>query len=481
MGKIDKLMNKYSVLKNVSMPPSPYDQGSRPGKPLSIEQFNWGNWGKVPDKLMAPWSAPTPDDLSSYIAPVQFQRLRHDVNMWREAVREAELIVLPYRVRMQRMYVDTILNPHVRALMERRKNLTLLREFDIVDKDGNPIDELTQIFCQDWFDTFVNYTLDALFFGYSLVQISDVKEDNVENVEFVRRFNVSPDRKVVSVFEYAVNGITFEDPTFSPYCVWIPTMSDIGLSKCGYGLLYKIANIELYHRQTLQQNADYCEMFVHPFRLAKTNMTQKDSEFSELVKMMEAMGQQPWGIVPKETEIEWVTDSSGTGWQSYGDFTKRLEGLMSKVILGHELALDDTHSAKLNATGGQSPQKEALEEIQVKDGKFIQNVVPNLLFPKLREQGMDIPEGARIVYKNNAEVQEQKERDNKNNLVLAQMLGAMKNAGFTIDEKKLEELSGIEFIGVPDEPVDSPAVGDALKKATNLSNRLKALYSHKHD
>ena len=65
-------------------------------------------------------------NLSNYIAPVQLQRLRHDVAMWREAVTEAENAWYPHRVRMQRMYVDTILNGHVFSLMERRKDLMLI-------------------------------------------------------------------------------------------------------------------------------------------------------------------------------------------------------------------------------------------------------------------------------------------------------------------------------------------------------------------
>ena len=61
-------------------------------------------------------------NLTNYIAPVQLQRMRHDVAMWREAVVEAENAWYPHRVRMQRLYIDVILNGHVFSLMERRKD-----------------------------------------------------------------------------------------------------------------------------------------------------------------------------------------------------------------------------------------------------------------------------------------------------------------------------------------------------------------------
>src|SRR4051812_32189289 len=69
-------------------------------------------------------------NLSNFITPVQLTRLKVDIAEWRRAISEAELAYLPHRVRMQRMYIDTILNGHVFGLMEARKDLTLLRPIE---------------------------------------------------------------------------------------------------------------------------------------------------------------------------------------------------------------------------------------------------------------------------------------------------------------------------------------------------------------
>ena len=58
------------------------------------------------------------------IAPVQFDRYTADIQVWREAIAEAENAWYPQRVRMQRVYQDTILNSHVHACISKRVNLT---------------------------------------------------------------------------------------------------------------------------------------------------------------------------------------------------------------------------------------------------------------------------------------------------------------------------------------------------------------------
>jgi hypothetical protein len=77
-------------------------------------------------------------NLSGYIAPVQLQRLRHDIQMWREAVTEAENAWYPQRVRMQRMYIDTILSGHTLACFQKRKDLTLMRDWTFKEKTTQP-------------------------------------------------------------------------------------------------------------------------------------------------------------------------------------------------------------------------------------------------------------------------------------------------------------------------------------------------------
>lgn len=110
------------------------------------------NWRQVND---------VKKNLRGYISPVQLQRLRHDVQMWRDAVKEAETAYYPHRVRMQRMYIDTILNGHTLACLTRRKELTTLREFCFKNEAGEENEDLKKLFEKKWFNKYISYSRDV--------------------------------------------------------------------------------------------------------------------------------------------------------------------------------------------------------------------------------------------------------------------------------------------------------------------------------
>jgi len=468
MGKIksiDELMGRHSIIKNLVLP-GDFMDGSKGNR-----------YGKVPDKLLAPWSAPTKQDISSNIAPVQFQRIRHDVNLWREAIREAEMAILPFRVRQQRLYVDTVLNPHVQACMLRRKELTLLREFEIIDKSGEVNEEATEFFKQQWFEHFSDLALDSIFYGYSLIQLGDIINGDIQDIQMVRRANISPDRRCVTVFEYAISGINFDDEVYGKWLCYIPTLTEIGISKCGYGLLYKIANYELYLRQLFQQNADYCEMFAHPFRLGKTDKVQGDADHNKLVAMMQVMGSQPWGLIGKNDELDFISDKSGTGWQSYGAFSKMLKDEISKVILGHADAVDSRAQGLGDGKSSESPAKIALDDKQTKDGRMMEHIVKKILIPKLVGLGMRNLENCSIRYKNDNERNEILLTQSSSLKVLGEALKNIKEAGYTIDAEQLTEKSGFTFTIAP---IDDNADDGEFGRAKSIQNKINLLYNHKH-
>ncbi|WP_315823016.1 phage portal protein family protein [Paraflavitalea speifideaquila] len=85
---------------------------------------------------------------------------------------------------MQRLFQDTILNGHVLACLERRYDMTLLRDFKICDDKGIANDDLKKLFrnvttntsgqeenSAAWFDDFMKYSLQSPQFGYSLIDL----------------------------------------------------------------------------------------------------------------------------------------------------------------------------------------------------------------------------------------------------------------------------------------------------------------------
>lgn len=422
-------------------------------------------------------------DLRNFISPVQLTRLRQDVKSWRDSVAEAERAYYPFRVKQQRLYIDTILNGHVYSLMERRKDLTLLRNYKVCDKKGVQSDDLTQMLQEQlWFDDFVSYSLDALFFGYSLISLGDIIQDEMQESTLVPRWFVSPDRHLVGSYIYSPSGKDFRDTPQSDWHVYVKTKSDNGASPCGYGLFYNIALYEIILRNTLGFNADFVELYAMPYRVGKTTKTT-ETERAELEAAVRNMGSAGYAIIDPMDEISFLESKmAGTGYKSYDALLNYCSKTVSKIVLGHADAVDSTpgklgsgQGAKDGANEDGSPVGMALADKQSKDAKFIHPIVNKLLFPRLKNilPQIAIPDAYHFEYINDSEAEAFRSKEDTSNLVTAQIAQTMSTAGLQMDPGYFEERTGIKSSKIPDPVLPAgkkPLPGEKVK------NRLKELY-----
>lgn len=420
-------------------------------------------------------------NLSNYISPVQLMRLRTDVSMWRDSIAEAEKAYYPFRVKMQRVYIDTVLNGHVFALIERRKDLTLLRKFKVCDAKGVENEELTQYFIDaTWFGDFLNYTLDAMLFGYSLISLGDIVDDKMQDVTLVPRWFISPDRMEVGSFIYATSGMDFREEPQSDWHIYVKTKSDNGTTPCGYGLLYQIALYEIFLRNVLGFNGDFVELYAMPYRVGKTTKTT-ESERAELETAIRNMGSAGYAIIDPMDEITFLeTALGGTGFLSYENLEKRCEDKISKLILGHSDVMDSTPGKLGSGQGGktgnnQSPTAAALADKQTKDGRFIEPIINHELIPRLKSLGiLNIADGYHFEFLNDSEEQEFRTKEDASNLITAQIAQTMKAAGLQMDEKYFSDRTGIMATKAELPPVKP--MGNDLRDNVKVKNRLKELY-----
>jgi hypothetical protein len=328
-------------------------------------------------------------NLTNFITPVQLQRLKVDVAEWRRSQDEAEQAFYPHRVRMQRIYIDTVLNGHVWAAMDRRRDLTLLRKYKFKNKAKEENEELKLMFDGfAWFSDFLTYCLDALAYGYSLISLGDIVDSIMEDVTIVRRWNVSPDREIVSNIVYAVDGARWTNPQYRPWHIYVKTPTEHGVGKCGFGYLYKVALYEIIMRNVLGYNSDFVELYAQPYRVGKTSKTNED-ERNDMERALQSMGSNGYAVIDPNDEIEFLeTALGGTGWKGYDNLEERCMKMISKIILGHADALDST-PGKLGGgqDGEQSPVAKALSDKQTKDGRFISPIINRELTPQVTRPG----------------------------------------------------------------------------------------------
>lgn len=380
-------------------------------------------------------------NLGTTINPVGLQRSRQNVQSWRNAVIEAEQAYNPYRVKMQRLFADNILNGHVSACVEYRKNLTLLRDFELL-VNGEESEYLETLFSAKWFYELISYCLDAKFYGYSLISLGDIVDSKFNEISLIKRENISPDRLVVSKFEYTLTGESFTEKPYDLFHIWVDTPSENGHSRCGYGILYKVALYEIFCRNLIGFNMDATELFGMPIRWGKTTKTE-ESERQAFQDAIQYMGSAGWIVTDMMDEIQLIANGqSGNSYMIYENLEQRCEKKISKVILGHADAMDSI-AGKLGNDTGESPAKKAIENIKTLDGKFIEEIVNNQLIPKLRKIGFNIPENVEFKYSNSHEEFEEMERKVNFNKTFAEVAQTMKNAGLQMDAKYFENETGI--------------------------------------
>lgn len=408
-------------------------------------------------------------NLSGYITPVQLQRIRHDVQLWREAIAEAEQAYYPHRVKMQRLYMDTVLNAHVQSCISRRKNLTLLKDFKLCSATGDKNEKLTALLKKKWFFEFVSHAMDSIFFGYSLISLGSIANDEFPELTIVRRFNISPDRLNATAYVYSLSGENFLDEPFRNWHVWAPTPTDVGISPVGYGLLYKVAMYEILCRNVLGFNADAAELYGMPMRVGKTNKTdqaERDIFFAAMLQMGNA------GAILMDTmdELELVeSKSSGQGYKIYESLESRCEKKISKLILGHADAMDSIPGKLGGGNGDESPVSVALADIQTVDCRFIENIVNSELLPKMRILGFQIPDDIHFEFKNDSEREQLRQREDQSNKTTADIAKIMKDAGLAMDAGYFQERTGI-----PTTAIESPE--PVAPFSPDIKNKLDRLY-----
>ncbi len=385
-------------------------------------------------------------NLRKYISPVQLARIVTDVAFLNEAISQLENAWYPQPVKMQQLFLTTVRNGHVSACMERRINLTKLKDFRLVDAAGTENPKAKKMLETAWFRNLLRYALEAKAYGYSLITLGSIVNDAFPDLSIIRRFNISPDRLNVTQFIYSISGANYLEEPYKDWHIWVPSPTDVGVSRCGYGYLHKVALYEIFCRNTLSQNSTAAELFGMPMRVGKTNKTD-EVERATMEQSMANMGSAGYILMDLLDEMELLESKSlGQGYKIYGDLETRCEKKISKIILGHADAMDSTPGKLGAGEGGEddSPAGAALKDTATNDMLDIVSLMNDVVLPKLINLGFTIFEGLVYEYSNNDELAEQRSKEDAANLVTSQIAVAVKQAGGDMDWDWYNERTGMK-------------------------------------
>jgi hypothetical protein len=197
---------------------------------------------------------PQGSNVTKRLTRQQLTRAASDVKKWRSALQEAESKTRPNRVNLLRIFQDVILDPHLSAVMQQRKNKVLSRGFKMLNDDESENEEATKLLKSEWFDKFVNFALNSRYYGFSLIEFDSLLNDSFTEVREVPREYVIPEWGKVKT---TLSGSTYIDYTKPPFSNWVLFVGN----EEELGLLNKATPIIQWKRLVQATWAEYNELY----------------------------------------------------------------------------------------------------------------------------------------------------------------------------------------------------------------------------
>lgn len=308
---------------------------------------------------------------------------KKDVKSWRNAWQQAINVENPQRLPLYSIYTDALIDLHLTGCINQRKGAVKRKSFKLMDSNEKENPELTQLFESRWFKDFMDYAMDAVYWGHSLIQLGDIMEVEgvlrYANVTLVPRQHVKPEFGVVVIepSDDWQKGFDYRSGTMAPWCIESGRADDLGL-------LLKLVPQTISKKNMLAFWDQFGEMFGMPIRIGKTS-TRDPKEVDRMESMLKEMGAAPWGLFDENTEIQVVETTRGDAFNVYDKRIDRANSEMSKGVIGQTMTIEDGSSLSQSQT-----HLEVFKDIVDADADMIRDLVNDELIPRMVAHGFPI-------------------------------------------------------------------------------------------
>ena len=310
------------------------------------------------------------------ISKQTLSRIRVGVQTWQNARRSAESEINPNNTELIRVYKDITIDAHLFALMQTVKLKVLANKFSLYDSAGNVDEDSTALFRKKWFRRVILETVDADFYGFSLVQLGDIISGSFKEAKLVPREYVLQQRKGVKrSLSDTRNLIPYEEGIFKNWTIPIGEERDLGL-------LDKAAPLVIKKKEVISAWSEAAEVFGMPIRIGKTNINNPDNR-ANMEDMLENMGSAAWGVFDNEDDIELVDTNKADFSEMYDRFIDRVNSELSKLIL-LQTGTTDEKSYSGSAKVHENILKDVIESFIVK----IEDVANETVIPLCVRHGL---------------------------------------------------------------------------------------------
>lgn len=300
-------------------------------------------------------------------------RVKQTQTRWRDALQRAESKELASRTELYNLYRDLELDSKLSALIELKKDRIQAVDFILYNKDTKEVDEeAINLFNDKWFYDFISYFIDTIFWGHTLLQITEVADGEIKNLELVPRFNVKPETKEILVNFYDTSGESYDIPELEPYLIEIGGKDTLGLYK-------KLAPLVLWKKFALQFWSEFQEVFGTPIRIGKTKSVRAEDR-ARFENMLKSMGSSAYGIVGEQESVEFVESKRTDSYSVYLELINFINSEMSTLILG---ATDNTSGGANGSQARATVHEQQSSYKTMSDLRSITFYINKVLLPKL--------------------------------------------------------------------------------------------------
>ena len=304
-------------------------------------------------------------------------RIANDMATYKYGVLAAENYYFPTRYQLYQTYISTVLDAHLTAAWEQRKNLTLRKDFVIKNEAGDIDEKKSELLEKKWFRELIIFALDSKLWGHSLVQLGDYDKAKKEflKCELVPRQYVNPPKHCVTANVTDQTGLDYTKEPYADWCVSFGEDWDLGI-------LMKAAPLVIWKKNAMGAWAEYQEGFGVPLRIGKTSSTDPNTQ-NNMINFLSNFGVSKWGLFKPTDEIEVISQTNSDASKVFNDMVNMVNGEISKLILGQTSTMDEKAYS-----GSAEVHERVLDTYEEADEHFIMSELNYKLKPLLVKRGL---------------------------------------------------------------------------------------------
>lgn len=388
---------------------------------------------------------------------------RKEIENWKIARAAALDPINPRRKALIELYDDILGDAYIYGISENRKLRVSNKAFAIVDKEGNVDDDKTKLLQKSWFNQYIKYSVESIYFGYNLIYPKQLDLNGyIKKIALVYREHIIPETCEILLNSYDVKGVSF---TEGEYAKWVLWKNHEGF----LGLLDKAAPLWIFKKHSWQNWDEFEEMFGIPMRTAKSASNDPRVQ-AEIDGWLQDFGSSNWARLPEGVEFEIKESNSRDSFNVFNEKRKACNEELAFLFDGNAEGSKDSGSRAKSETIIDSTQ--AL--IALDDETRVLFDVQDELLPFLIKLGYPFSEEDRFIWNENKKSTPEER---------LKIFEGVHNLGYKIKKEQIEteldvELEDIEEVEPPKEKPPKNNKGTKKKEPNNLIENFKKPHVH---